>query len=81
MSSLGFADLNKSPFIPSSKALQDDRRISYHKDYLENLLFAIKYVLSLVVCVCVCVCARVSVYCLYCNTKGFFHVGAEMAQM
>ncbi|KAF5728354.1 Beta glucosidase 41 isoform 1 [Tripterygium wilfordii] len=37
----GMDDLN-SPFISLNKALQDDKRIEYHRDYLSNLSAAIR---------------------------------------
>ncbi|XWS09888.1 hypothetical protein CRYUN_Cryun39dG0028400 [Craigia yunnanensis] len=37
----GMDDLN-SPFISIKKALNDDKRIEYHRDYLSNLLAAIR---------------------------------------
>ncbi|OMP04537.1 Glycoside hydrolase, family 1 [Corchorus olitorius] len=37
----GMDDLN-SPFISKNKALQDDKRINYHRDYLSNLSAAIR---------------------------------------
>lgn len=33
-----------SPFISLKDALKDEKRISYHRDYLSNLLASIKYV-------------------------------------
>lgn len=38
----GMDDKN-SPFISLDKALQDDKRIEYHRDYLSNLSAAIRY--------------------------------------
>ncbi|CAK9139767.1 unnamed protein product [Ilex paraguariensis] len=38
----GMDDPNKS-HIPLKKALQDDKRINYHRDYLSNLSAAIRY--------------------------------------
>lgn len=32
-----------SPFIALDKALQDDKRINYHNDYLSNLHAAIRF--------------------------------------
>lgn len=37
----GMDDLN-TPFISLSKALQDDKRIEYHRDYLSNISAAIR---------------------------------------
>lgn len=37
----GMDDLN-SPLIALDKALQDDKRIRYHRDYLSNLSAAIR---------------------------------------
>ncbi|CAL1374252.1 unnamed protein product [Linum trigynum] len=37
----GMDDLN-SPFISRDKALQDEKRIKYHRDYLSNLLASIR---------------------------------------
>lgn len=36
-------DDSNIPFINLNKALQDDKRISYHSDYLSNLSAAIRY--------------------------------------
>lgn len=43
MSNAGMDDPN-SPFITLNKALQDKKRINYHRDYLSNLSVAIRYV-------------------------------------
>jgi beta-glucosidase len=37
----GMDDLN-TPFISLNKALQDDKRIEYHRDYLSNISAAIR---------------------------------------
>lgn len=38
----GMDDPNK-PYTAVDKALQDDKRIRYHRDYLSNLSAAIRY--------------------------------------
>lgn len=36
------------PFMTLQKALNDDKRIRYHRDYLSNLSAAIKYSINIV---------------------------------
>jgi len=41
----GMDDPSK-PFMTLEKALKDDKRIRYHRDYLSNLSAAIRYIVG-----------------------------------